>query len=275
MSVGTTAGLVMAGIGAAGSIGGALIGSNAAKTASQQQTQADQSALAEQQREFNVSQGNAQPFINAGQQSIGTLMAGLNNGTFGPGSTPAFTAPTLEQAQQTPGYQFTQQQGEKGIAQAAAAAGGAISGGTLKAASGYNQNLASTYYQQAFNNALSEYGTNLANQQQQFGQLLAPVQIGAGSTANLNATQTSAASSIAQLMASLGSSQAAGTVGSANAISSGIAGATNGIGQSLLLGKLLPSLGGAGGNGLVPTTGGQLTIGPNGTVVPYTGNGAG
>lgn len=241
-----------AGLAAAGGVASSVIGSNAATSAANTQANAQEQGIAEQQREFNTEQQNAAPFVQAGQTSIGQLMTDLGNGTFGPGSIPQFTAPTLAQAEQTPGYQFTQQQGQKGIEEAAAAAGGAVSGGTLKAAANFNQGLASTYYQQAFNNALSQYGAQLSRQSQAFGQLLAPIQIGSGSTANLNSTQAGTSSSIAQLMGQIGASQAAGTVGSANAITGGLGTATNGITQALLLGKLLG--------------------GTNGTSTPVTGN---
>ena len=233
------AALIGGGLSAAGGVASALIGSNAATTAAQEQEQATQQAIAEQQREFNTEQQNAAPFVQAGQTSISQIMAGLQNGTFGPGSTPNFTPPTLAQAQQTPGYEFTQQQGDKGVLEGAAATGGAISGGALKSLDQYNTNLANTTYSTIYNQALSTYGTNLANQQQQFNQLAVPAQIGSGATAAVNSTGSQTSSSIAQLLQSLGTSQAAGTVGSANAITSGITGSTNSLFQSLLLGKLL------------------------------------
>lgn len=247
--VATATALALAGLAAAGSIGSAVIGSNAASTASQQQATSDQAAIAEQQRQFNIEQQNSAPFVSAGQQSIGDVMAGINSGKFGPGSTGAvpanFTAPTLAEAQASPGYEFAAQQGSKGILEASAASGGAISGGTSKALQGYETNLANSTYGDVFSRAmqgyqanLAGYGAKLAGQQQEFGQLFAPAQLGSGSTAAINQTGSTSATNIAQLMQSLGTSQAAGTVGSANAISSGIGGATNGISQALLLSKL-------------------------------------
>mgnify|MGYP001011198921 CR=1 FL=1 len=44
----------------------------------------------------------------------------LSSGKFGFGSLPDFKAPTAEEARATPGYQFTQQQGEQGILRGAA-----------------------------------------------------------------------------------------------------------------------------------------------------------
>ncbi len=259
--IGTTAALIGAGIASAvGSTASSVIGSKAAGKAADQQATQDQAAIAEQKREFDRAQENSQPFIQAGQQSIGQLMEAIKAGKFGAGSTGAapqftggdFKAPTLEEVQQTPGYQFSAQQGSKGILQGAAAAGGAISGGTLKSLDAFNTNLANSTYGDAFNRALSTYnaglskyqtqlagyGAGLAGQQQEFGQLLAPAQIGSGSNANLNATGQSSANSIAQLMQGIGNSKAAGTIGSANSLAGGISGATSGISDALLLSKL-------------------------------------
>lgn len=260
MSVGTTTALLIGGgLAAAGGVASSVVGSNAAGTAASQQEQADQSAITEQQREFNVAQQNSAPFVQAGQQSIGNVMSDLQSGKFNPGM---FSAPSLADVQNTPGFQFTAQQGSKGILEGASAAGGAISGGTLKALDSYNTNLANTTYNDAFNRALATYGTNLSAQQQQFSQELAPAQIGAGSTASINSTGASSAASIGQIMQSLGASQAAGTVGSSNAITSGLTGGLNGITSSLLLGKLLGGGDGSSGPGLT-TSGPNNPYGPN------------
>ena len=188
-------------------------------------------------------------------------MGGIQNGTFGaPQAAPqygggSFVPPTLEQAEQNPGYQFQLQQGLKANSQAAAAAGGAVSGGTLKAADIFGQNLAQTDYQQVFQNALQQYnaglsqyqaqlagyGASLTGQQQAENELLAPAQIGSGATSNLATTGANTANSISSLMTGIGNAQASGTVGSANALTSGLTGATNSLTQQALLAKLLQS----------------------------------
>lgn len=280
MSVGITVGTALA-IGAAASAGAAVttgvMGAKAAGKAADQQAAGQQSAIDETRRQFDVSQANSQPFVEAGQQSIGSLMDALKSGKFGMGSAGAapadFKAPTLEEVQQTPGYQFAAQQGSKGILQASAAGGGGISGGTSKALQGYQTNLANTTYGDAFSRAmqayqsqLAGYGTRLAANQQEFGQMFAPAQLGAGATANINQIGSNASSNIAQLMAGIGSSNAAGTIGGATSIANGIGGATNNINQSLLMAKLLKLIGGAGvgggGGGAVSGGGGYA---PNGT----------
>lgn len=243
---------------AGGGVASSVIGSKASSNAAQQQAAGQQAGIDETRREFDIAQANSAPFVQAGQQSIGSLMDALKSGKFGVGSTGAapaeFKAPTLEEVQQTPGYQFAAQQGSKGILQASAAGGGGISGGTSKALQGYQTQLANTTYGDAFSRAmqayqaqLAGYGTKLAANQQEFNQLLAPAQLGSGATTSINNTGTAAASNIAQLMASIGSSNAAGTIGSATSVANGINSATNGINQAMLYAKLFGKTSGGGG----------------------------
>lgn len=237
-----------------------ILGNDAAHTAADQQVAAGDRALDFQKQIWGDQQRNQQPYLQAGQQSIGQLMQLISEGKFGPGSTGPvpqytgqFTAPTLEDARNSPGYQFTAQQGSKGILQGAAAAGGAISGGTLKALDTFNTGLADQTYGNVFQRALSTYqtglqdyqaklqgyGAGLAGQQQEFGQLFAPAQLGEGATQNLNSQGGQVATNVGNLMTQIGNAQASGTVGGANATTSAIGGGLTGITQGLLLQKLL------------------------------------
>lgn len=72
---------------------------------------------------------------------------------------PTFTAPTLDQAQKDPGYQFQLQQGEQALQNSAAAGGVLNTGGTLKDILGYGQGLATTRYNDLFNRNLTAYNT--------------------------------------------------------------------------------------------------------------------
>ena len=165
MSIGTTAGLVAAGIGAAGAIGGSLIQSNAAGNAEKtQQTEANAS-LTEQQREFNINQANEAPWLQAGQGALSQLSAGTAPGgafvqpygqTFNPG---AFQAPTGITEQNDPGYQARLQLGQQALEETAAAQG-TQGGGQLQAAENYGQNFASNEYGNVYNRALNTYNAN-------------------------------------------------------------------------------------------------------------------
>lgn len=272
MSVGTTAALVMGGISAAGSLASGFLGSHAASSAANQQVAAETKALDFQNQVYGTQVANEQPYVDAGAQSIGSLMKGLQNGTYGAGSNPnfnggpAFTAPTAAQAAQTPGYQFTLQQGMRGVNASAAAKGGALSGGAVKAAQQYGAGLADSTYNNVFNRSLAGYQTNfqdslatyqqnLAKQQQEFGQQSAVAQIGQQGISSINNTGTQAATNIGSIMGNIGNAQAAGTVGSANAWSSAIGGITGAANNSLALYKLsqpTPGYSAAIGNGGAP-----------------------
>jgi len=105
------------------------------------------------------------PYLQAGNTGIDLLSgSGLDylKNAIAPGGAlgGTFRAPTAEEAAATPGEQFAFSEGQKAIQRSAAATGGVLSGGTLKALDQYSQNLASQYYQQAYNNALNTFNTN-------------------------------------------------------------------------------------------------------------------
>jgi hypothetical protein len=181
MSVATaTAIAIAAGVGAAGSIGSGLIGAHAASSAAQTQKQATDQAIAEQQRQFDITQANQQPWLQAGQGALSQLTAGTQPGgslvtpygetyqqpapfSYAEFNAPApFQAPTLDNTND-PGYQFRLNEGEQALQRGAAASGGAFSGGTLKALARYGQDYASNEYQNVYSRALQGYNTNFTD----------------------------------------------------------------------------------------------------------------
>lgn len=95
------------------------------------------------------------PYAQQGQQALG-LMAGLNQEKF-----------TFNQ--DDPSYQFRLQEGLKALEKSAAAKGGLLSGGALKATNNYAQNVASTEYGNAFNRFLDDRGQRASILQGQIG----------------------------------------------------------------------------------------------------------
>jgi len=94
---------------------------------------------------------NLSPYTQTGWTGTQALQNQVNN---------PFKAPTAEEAAATPGFQFQLQQGLQGLQRQLGATGGGATGGTLKALTQYGQGVASTYYQNAFNNAQNAYNTN-------------------------------------------------------------------------------------------------------------------
>lgn len=226
MSVGTTA-LIVAGVSAAASVGSAAIGAHAAGKAADEQAQSANNALDFQKQVQATNQANYKPYLDAGSTSITKLMDSLNNGTFGPGSNPAFKAPTLDEARSTPGYQFTLSQGERGVDAGAAARGGALSGGAIKASDQYASGLADSTYNDVFNRSLSGYQANLSKQAQEFSQLYQPASLGENAAAQSGNLAQQGAINAGNLMTNVGNAQAQGTIGAANAIGGGLNGIAN------------------------------------------------
>jgi hypothetical protein len=76
----------------------------------------------------------------------------------------AYKAPSFEEAQNDPGYQFAQQEGQRGVERSAAARGVLNSGGTLQDIAKWNQGLATTQYQNVADRAKKTYDTNYKTQ---------------------------------------------------------------------------------------------------------------
>lgn len=124
-----------------------------------------------------------------GGGGFGSLTFDGSGGTFNAPSP--FTMPTLEEARNSPGYQFALEQGLKGIQNSAAAKGTLLTGGTLKALQGYGTGLADQTYGNLFNRALgvnqNNFGQALAANQTNFGQGLQKHQTQYGDLYNLAA----------------------------------------------------------------------------------------
>jgi hypothetical protein len=123
-----------------------------------------------------------------------------------------------------PGYAFRLSEGEKTLGRTAAARGGLISGGALKAAQRFGQDYGSQEYQSAFN----RYNTNRANQ-------LAPLSSLIGSGQASAAGQAAAAGNYGAAagagLTNIGAAQAAGGTGMANALAGGVGQYLNYAGQ--------------------------------------------
>jgi hypothetical protein len=233
-------------VGVAGaSLVGGLLSSGASSKASEEQVQAEQQALQQQKMMFQTEQGNEQPYMQLGQGAAGQLNYLLGEGT--PGSYSPSTGQTASDSggaggfgslnQQfnadtfkslSPAYQFQLQQGAQGTLNNDASGQGALSGSALKDLQSYNQNFANT----SFNNAFNQYQTQQNNV---FSRLsnLATLGSSAGSNSTTGAGQFGG--EIGSTLGSIGASQAAGTVGSANALSGAIQGGANAFyGQNAL-----------------------------------------
>ena len=198
-------------------LGGAISASGAESAAS---TQAQSAANAQQisQNEFNTITQQEQPFMNAGYGALSTLNSdlgiGANTGQAGFGSlTAPFTAQNFQQL--SPAYQFQFQQGQQGVLNQDSSGQGALSGATMKDLIGYNQNYANT----SFNNAFNQYQSQNQNI---YNRLQGIAQLGQNAASNTGQQGTALAGQAAQSATNVGTAQAAGQIGVANAISGGL-----------------------------------------------------
>lgn len=77
---------------------------------------------------------------------------------------PSFQQPTLEEAMNDPGYQFTLQQGQKSLENWSASRGTLNDSSTAKALIDYGQGAATTNYGNVWNRDYQAYNTNTENQ---------------------------------------------------------------------------------------------------------------
>jgi hypothetical protein len=262
------AALAIGGLAAAGSIGSALIGSNAAQAAANTQQQTALQVAGMQQNlglqaaslfpgAVNTATNYLSPFINQGTSALNSLASLYGLSTPGNPGGGQGQQQAWNQLLQTPAYNFAQQQGTLGLDRSAAANGLLLSGGQLKDLSTFNQGLA-TQQVGNYTNVLSD----LANQGQSAST--------AAGQFNLQGAQgqagalTGTSQLVGNSLLSAGQSAASGIVGSANAITGGI---NSGVSNSLLAyglsnklnssqfgGNILGSLGTTGSGNYNPTS---------------------
>lgn len=227
----------IAGAGVAGLAGSAISGSEqagAAESAANTQAAAANQAAQLQWQQFQQMQQNLQPYMQLGTNTLPQLQGQL--GTLG--NMQFSFNPTEQQLQQTPGYQFTLNQGLNTVNNQLAAKGLNLSGAQAKGIGQYTTGLADTTYQQQYQNALQNFMTNYGVQSDQYNRLSGLLGLGENAAAGVGNAGLQTASNAGNLLTSGANAQAAGTIGAANAIAGGV---NNGLG-SLSSNALLYSL---------------------------------
>jgi len=132
------------------------------KNAADTQAGAANRASELQKQQYDQTRLDQEPFRQAGLSAQNRLMAllGIGNDATNPDFGKYSRDFGLQDFQQDPGYAFRLSEGLKSLDRTASAKGGLFSGGALKAATNYGQNMASQEYQNAFN----RYNTNRLNQ---------------------------------------------------------------------------------------------------------------
>ena len=186
-------------------VGSALIGGNASSNAASTQAAAADRAAELQNQQYQQTRQDQMPWMQAGQTALNALTPlATNYQKFG-----------MDQFKQDPGYQFRLSEGLKQLGHAAGARGGLISGQTLKGIQDYAQNSASNEYTNAFNRYQTERAAQLAPLQSLAG-------VGQTTAAQLGTAGAANAGAVGNYLTGGAAAQAAGQVGTANAITSGL-----------------------------------------------------
>lgn len=248
--------LIGGGIGAIGSIVGGGKQAQAAQTAGADQLRAAQAAIAAEQGQYQQGTSILHPFIGYGQDAIGQIesLIGIGSGTSPanvltapltsiPDSSYTQFSPTVQQLEQTPGYQFQLAVGSDMTKNALTAQGGRAIGGSL--ATGMEQfgtGLAQSTWVAQLQAYMQQYAQRLAGIQQgqaskaqTYNMLTGPISMGAsGATSQLGAA-VNVGGQIAQQQNFAGAAGAGAALGVGAAGAGAITGATGNIANSLAL----------------------------------------
>ena len=181
-----------------------------------------------QNAQYQQTRADQQPFMRGGYNALARQQQLLGlGGDQGTGNYGKYGRDFgMSDFQQDPGYGFRLSEGQKALDRSAAARGGTQSGGALKAATRYGQDMGSQEYQNAF----SRYQTNRANQLNPLQSLAGQGQTtatnlgtaGASMANNVGNIQMGAASAMGNNAMGAGNARASGYMGTANALSSGV-----------------------------------------------------
>ena len=184
--------------------GSALLGANASSKAASTQASAADRATELQERMFNRQVELQEPWRQAGMNALNRMQSGDVMGMM------------------DPSYKFRLGEGLKALDRQAAARGGLISGGALKAAQRYGQDVASTEFGNAYNRLAGLAG------------------VGQTATGAMGSAANQFGANAGNLMTGAGAARASGYVGGANALTSGLGQYLNYTQNQNLMNRIYP-----------------------------------
>jgi hypothetical protein len=245
-------------------VAGGIYGSRQSRKAADKQAKAAEKAadlqrdvageqLDLQRRMYEENVARQQPFLEAGQGALNQLIP----------LSSEYTPFGMAQFEQDPGYQFRMQEGMKALDRQAAARGGLISGGALRAAQRYGQGMASQEYGNAFNRYQAERAARLQPLQSLagVGQTTAQQVGAAGQAYGQGASNVlgQMGTNVGNLMTDAAQARASGYVGQANALTGALSSGLNFYSNQQLVNALNAGGGGGAGGGF---GGGSATFMP-------------
>lgn len=185
-------------------IGSTLLGARSANQAASAQSDAATQAAQLQKEQFERQVELQAPFREVGLRALNKLE-----------SASEYTPFSMGQFEQDPGYAFRLAEGQKALDRQAAARGGLISGGALKAAQRYGQDMGSQEYQNAFNRYQAE-------RQARLGPLQSLAGVGQTSANLLGAAGQNYATGAGEAIGAGAQARASGYMGAANTLTGGL-----------------------------------------------------
>lgn len=226
-------------VGAGIALVGTAAGMDSSRKAANQQRDAANAAIGAQRESEAAALEMQRPRIEAGNKADNRLLELLglggdaNSAGYGSLNSPfSFTPGELTQA---PGYQFQLRQGQEALDRRASAGGGFYSGANLKAAAGFNQELAGTTFDNEYNRAFNAFQTNRANTLNPLQALADRGQSAANTASTIN---MSAGNALSNIYTGLGNAQGAATIAGGNVITSGLQSGLSAWQQANYLNKL-------------------------------------
>jgi hypothetical protein len=184
--------------------GSAVLGAYSANKAAKTQAGAADRAGELQQQQFERQVELQAPFREAGVRALPELEAASRYTPFG-----------MDQFTADPGYGFRLAEGQKALDRQAAARGGLISGGALKAAQRYGQEMGSQEYTNAFNRYQTERQARLNPLQSLAG-------FGQTAVGQLGQAGQAMATGVGEAGAAAAQARASGYMGGTNALTQGL-----------------------------------------------------
>jgi len=192
-----------------------VVGAKTAKSAAKTQAGAADRAAEIQKSQFEQTREDQAPYREAGYNALANLQRTAGN-------VPAAFKFGDYEFKADPGFGFRLAEGQKALERNAAARGGLISGRALKEATRFGQEMGSQEFGNAYNRALTSYGTDVARENQLYNRQAALAGIGQTSTNLVGQAGQNYATNVGNLMTGAGAAQAAGQVGAANALTGGL-----------------------------------------------------
>ncbi len=211
-------------IGPAIGLAGSLIGGHSSSSAASQANAGNEAAIAEQRREFDLTQKNEAPFLTGGTNAENQLAwemglgpsggaAGVNTGQ---GSYGTLMHPfSVSDFHTDPGYAFALQQGQDALQRTQAANGQLQSGAAAKAMDSYTQGIADQQYGAAYD----RYNTNQNNM---YNRLSGMVGTGQAAASGVAQAGTNSANQISGLQQQNGINNGNATMGQGAAWQTGL-----------------------------------------------------